>query len=307
LYYVQNQLRANPAKTQVCSFHLKNAQAGRQLKIAWNGVTLEHSDCPKYLGVTLDRSLTYAKHCQDTGKKVSARNGIIRQLVTSKWGAQPNVLRSSAMALCISAAEYCCPVWGGSVHAKKVDVSLNETMRIITGCLKPTKTEYLYQLAGIAPPEVRRSVASDRERQRVQYDCRHPMHLHSPVPARLKSRNSFAKRTVALDEGVENARIERWWDSCTDQLLPPSECLAPGACHGWPVWRTINRARTGCARTLTNLHRWGYEGDSRCACGETQDLDHCFSCPLLGNWVTQQDLVMANDLAVQWAKENLHL
>jgi len=63
-----------------------------------------------------------------------------------------------ALALCYSAAEYACPVWMSYTHAKKVDVAVNETYRIITGCLKPTNTNKLYTLCGIAPPEIRRQV-----------------------------------------------------------------------------------------------------------------------------------------------------
>jgi len=36
-----------------------------------------------------------------------------------------NTLRSSALALCYSAAEYCAPVWSRSAHTSRVDVQLN--------------------------------------------------------------------------------------------------------------------------------------------------------------------------------------
>ena len=50
-YYEKNYLRANPSKTQVCTFHLRNREAKRQLKVNWSGTTLEHCETP----VTLDR------------------------------------------------------------------------------------------------------------------------------------------------------------------------------------------------------------------------------------------------------------
>ena len=107
-YYTTNQLRANPTKTQVSLFHLRNCECGKQLNISWNGV---NCNLPVYLGVTLDRTLSYKAHIiEKTKKKVGTRNNIIRKLRTSKWGATPTTLRSSALALCYSAAEYACPV-----------------------------------------------------------------------------------------------------------------------------------------------------------------------------------------------------
>ena len=140
-YYTTNQLRANPTKTQVSLFHLRNRDCGKQLNISWNGVNLTHCNLPVYLGVTLYRTLSYKAHIEKTKKKVGTRNNIIRKLRNSKWGATPTTLRSSALALCYSAAEYACPVWERSTHAKKLDATLNETCRMITGCLKPTNTK----------------------------------------------------------------------------------------------------------------------------------------------------------------------
>jgi len=47
-------------------------------------------------------------------------------------------LRTSAMALCYSTAEYCAPVWDRSPLTKLIDVQLNESMRIVSEALRPT-------------------------------------------------------------------------------------------------------------------------------------------------------------------------
>ena len=39
-YYQANHLRANPSKTQVCAFHLRNREAKRQLQVTWSGTPL---------------------------------------------------------------------------------------------------------------------------------------------------------------------------------------------------------------------------------------------------------------------------
>ena len=66
---------------------------------------------PKYLGVTLDRSLCYKQHIQNTKMKVASRNNLLRKLVTSKWGANPGTIRMTTLELSYSTAEYASPAW----------------------------------------------------------------------------------------------------------------------------------------------------------------------------------------------------
>ena len=115
-YYEVNHLKPNPSKTQLTAFHLRNKQAKYKLKIEWNSIPLEHVNKPVYLGVTLDRSLTFKEHCRKTKMKISSRNNILQKLTGTTWGAKPPTIRTTAMALCLSTAEYCIPVWLRSKH-----------------------------------------------------------------------------------------------------------------------------------------------------------------------------------------------
>ena len=150
-YYKENHLRPNPVKTQLTAFHLKNRHADRNLNVTWNGMKLDHTNSPVYLGITLDRSLTYRNHCMKTRAKLSPRNNLLRKLHGTNWGACPHTMRTTATALCLSVAEYYCPVWARSTHRKLVDATLNETCRLITGCIRPTATPDIYVLSGISP------------------------------------------------------------------------------------------------------------------------------------------------------------
>lgn len=53
---------------------------------------------------------------------------------------------------------------------KMVDTSLNDTCRLITGCLKATPVPKIQNLAGIAPPQVHRAVARNSQRKKQQHD-----------------------------------------------------------------------------------------------------------------------------------------
>ena len=221
-YYTTHQLRANPTKRQVSLFHLRNRECGKQLNISWNGVNLTHCNLPVYIGVTLDRTLSYKAHIEKTKKKGGTRNNIIRKLRTSTWGATPTTLRSSALALCYSAAEYAYPVWERSTHANKLDATLNDTCRMITGCLKPTHTNSLPVLAGIAPSDTRRAVLSRTERTRQATDERHPLNGHIGVVPRLKSRKSFR---TALSQSTLLRKLPAWSYGEIDSNPWTPECI----------------------------------------------------------------------------------
>ena len=87
--------------------HLDNKQAARKLKVTLAGEVLVHDIASKYLGVTLDRLLTYRKHIKNVHDKVKSPCNIISTLAGTDWGALAPVLRPSAIALVYSVAEYC--------------------------------------------------------------------------------------------------------------------------------------------------------------------------------------------------------
>ena len=74
IYYRSNSLRANPDKKQVTLFHMKNREAKRTLEVKWNNTDLENTPHPRYLGVTLDRTLSYKQHIHNTMMMVATGN-----------------------------------------------------------------------------------------------------------------------------------------------------------------------------------------------------------------------------------------
>ena len=309
-YYEKNHLRANPDRTQTCVFHLRNRKANRQLNISWCGKKLEHTPSPIYLGVTLDRTLSYSTHITKVKAKTAARNNVLRKLANSKWGTHPSTIKTTALALCYSTAEYACPVWERSAHAHRVDPVLNDACRAITGCLQTTNVENLYLLAGIAPPAVRRSVTAQREREKQVNDNRHPLHGHNLPRKRLKSRNSFIHATYELIQSPSTRRLEQWSQhlQSVPHRLPrtPSECLASGASGTWTEWRCLNRLRTEMGCCKHNLRKWKYtdEDDTTCDCKEAdQTMEHLLECPLLRQTCSLDDLMVYNDVAKECVRQ----
>jgi len=61
-------LKLSTTKTVSAAFHLKNKEAKRELKVNFHNETLPFFSEPKYLGVTLDRSLMYRRHLESLRK-----------------------------------------------------------------------------------------------------------------------------------------------------------------------------------------------------------------------------------------------
>ena len=118
------------------------------------------------------------------------------------------MLLTSTLALSYSAAKYACPVWERPAHAKRLDSVLNESCRLITGCLKPTNIDNLHLLAGIAPSEIQREATSKLERLKQAYDPRHTLFNHQPAPSRIKSRRSFLHCVEPVKKKISTWRKE---------------------------------------------------------------------------------------------------
>jgi len=80
-----------------------------------NDEALPFHSKPKYLGVTLDRSLTYRRHLLSLQKKLTSGAPLLRRLVDLGWGVGVTTLRTATSALVHSTAEHCALLSGAAV------------------------------------------------------------------------------------------------------------------------------------------------------------------------------------------------
>ena len=175
--YLQTwRLKLSHTKMVTTAFHLNNREAKHKLKVYNNGGLLLFCPTLTYLGVKLDRSLTFRHHLVALRKKLSSRVTLLRRLVGSGWGAGAKTLRIATLSLVYSTAEYCAPVWCCSAHTRLIDSVLNDALRIVTGCLRPTPTDHLPILSGIQPAEFCRMGATLSLAYRGSLDPDHILH-----------------------------------------------------------------------------------------------------------------------------------
>ena len=322
--YLQTwRLKLSHTKTVTAAFHLNNRGAKRKLKVYNNDRLLPFCPTPTYLGVKLDRSLTFRHHLVALRKKLSSRVTLLRRLVGSGWGAGAKTLRISTLSLVYSAAEYCAPVWCRSAHARLIDSVLNDALRMVTGCLRPTPTDHLPVLSGIQPAEHCRMGATLSLTYRRSLDPNHILHgllsgSSDTRQVRLRSRRPFVPGARNLLDNLARLGIpaSEWtnhkWNAeyCENAsrlrvFVPETGARPVGMGLPRAAWVKLNCLRTGVGRFHSSMHKWGLAPSPNCECGASeQTADHVLTaCPI--HWTTHgaRGLTVLDDETRCWLND----
>jgi len=79
-YFQTWKLKLSTTQTVSAVFHLNNKEGKRELKVHFNDETMSCCSEPKYLGVTLDRTLTYCAHLESLRKNLTSSVTPLRRL-----------------------------------------------------------------------------------------------------------------------------------------------------------------------------------------------------------------------------------
>ena len=218
----------------------------------------------------------------------------MRRLAGSGWGAGAKTLHTATLSLVYSTEEYCAPVWCRSAHTHLIDSVLNDALHIVTGCLRPTPTDYLPILAGIQPAELRRLGATLSLAYRGSLDPGHILHkLLAGSPdgyrERLKSRCPFVLAAWKLLQDLTelDIRAAQWTDysECSSDLcafIPRTSTRPTGMGLPRSSWVRLNCLQAGVGCFQSFMHKWGLAPTSKCECGTAeQTAEHIIlTCPV---------------------------
>ena len=233
-------------------------------------------------------------------KKLSSRVTLLRRLVGLGWSAGAKTLRIATLSLVYSAAEYCAPIWCCSAHTRLIDSDLNDALRIVTGCLRPTSKDHLPILSGIQLAELCRMGATLFLAYRGSLDPNYILYgllsgSSDTRQMRLRSRRPFVSAAQNLLDNLARLgiRASEWinhkWktkycenDSRLRVFVPGTDARPVGMGLPRAALVKLNRLRTGVGRFHSSMHKWGLASSPNCECGASeQTADHILTaCPI---------------------------
>ena len=151
-------LTISTGKTE-CSFFTTNThEACWEPSLTLRGEPITVNPYPKFLGVTYDRQLSFARHSHIVGNQLRQQAGALRRLANTEWGYDKATLRSTYITVGRSRVEYAAPAWLPWLSAtgvEKVEANQRYAGRAITGQLRTTPTEAILVEANLPSIETR--------------------------------------------------------------------------------------------------------------------------------------------------------
>ena len=118
------------------------------------GNPLTFNPSPTFLGVTLDRTLSFFPHSSALRSSLYPRLRSLRAVSSASWGPSKESLASIYKAFLLPVLTYASPGWFPFIYAKylqPLEAAHNSASRAITGCYATTPTSLLLLEAGLSP------------------------------------------------------------------------------------------------------------------------------------------------------------
>ncbi|XP_043194729.1 uncharacterized protein LOC122366479 [Amphibalanus amphitrite] len=141
-------------KTTSTIFTLDPAEARREAALHFQGQPVKFSPTTTFLGIALDRSLTFTGHVKTIKAKMLQRNNVLRAISGTTWGCSPSDLRSTYLAFSRACADYAAGAWMPGLSEsglRELETVQRQACRTITGCRRTAAEE---TLAGLPNPDV---------------------------------------------------------------------------------------------------------------------------------------------------------
>ena len=164
-------------------------------------------DTPTYLGVTLDKQLTWKQQTEKAEARAKVPLALMKKLAGTTWGADTVALKRLHTDRVIPVLEHGMTAWGTTAKSNfdRVSKVQNQATRIITRAIKLTPIKELETITGLRSLDDRRDFKLLNQTAKFKRLQDHPMRqrLSQPTKGRLK-RESFIYQSRILERRQED-------------------------------------------------------------------------------------------------------
>ena len=248
---LKKKLTLNTRKCEVSFFSPSTHEARWRPTVTLGNETLGFNATPSFLGVKLDRSLSFVPHTEKVAATVVNRCRLLGALAGRSWGQARAPMSRTCRALVRSVMDYCGAAWQpwlSNTSIEKLERAQNRSLRVVTGQLASTPVECLRLEAGVSSYStiIKRNtlVAYERSLRLPKSNPRRDVALQV-VTHRTKTRSSWRTKAIQwlpqLELGRSPVRLELPLLSTAPWLIPESRhwraslALAGGSTKSSPV------------------------------------------------------------------------
>ncbi|XP_043204749.1 uncharacterized protein LOC122371992 [Amphibalanus amphitrite] len=194
-----------------------------------HGQEITATEHPTFLGIKFDPQLTFAEHVSDLKAKMARRRRCLQAMAGKTWGSHRRTLRTAYIGYVRALFDYGAAVVG--THAapsvrERLEAEQNKCARLITGCIRLTRTDALLAEADLPPLSLRAKQLAGQECQRLaRLPALDPARtlLEKEVRSRLEYRAHLAWRRDCTQ--AEAARRPPPKPPDEDAVLTKKPCL----------------------------------------------------------------------------------
>ena len=227
----RKKLTLNAGKSEVTFFSTDPHEAKWRPTINLGKRRLAYNLSPKFLGIHLDRTLSFQKHVKYVAKKVEGRNRVLASLTNKSYGWRKRHLTNVYNAIQRSVIDYAAPSYQPFLSATQLGVlekAQNKALRIVTGQYSSTPEEALRAEAGVpsyATHSRRLTAISYEKAMRLPVDHPRRSATTNTVRHRSKLRSSWRESaintisTLSIHDGIR--------EPLASPFVPPWESNHP--------------------------------------------------------------------------------
>ena len=256
-FFKANQLKLNAQKTKMVIFRKKRLPLNHQdMNVYLEGVKLSHDDSAEFLGITIDSTLSWDKHCSNIANKISRNNGMLNRV---KHMLPPCSLRLLYHSFIQPHIQYGIPAWGGcSAQNKKRVVSIQKrAIRTITKSYITAHTEPRMKKLGLLKFDDLYKI----ECMSLVHDC-----VHGNAPANIES---GLKLAISSEHNLRN-QVENPLDLRIPNLKTRAGTSSFSA-NGPRLWNSIStefrsiKRKVSFKKAIKNSILSSYEQKALCS------------------------------------------